>query len=315
MVGAAIQLRLLLAFASIYFIWGSTFLAIRYAIAELPPFTMAGIRFVSAGAILYLWRRMAHAERPSWDQWPGALAVGALLFMGGNGAVVWSEQHVASGMTALMLGVIPFWMVLLDAARRGGAPLTARVLCGLALGVAGIVLLLEPSRLLGGGQVDPAGAVVLICGGFCWASGSLVSRHLRQPASPGLAAGMQMLTGGLVLLAVGALSGESSRIDPAGFTPRGILALAYLVLAGSVVSFTAYTWLMAVSTPARVATYAYVNPLVAVLLGWVLAGEPLTPRTMLATVVIVAAVVIIISSRARGTPVPVAGPKGNRTIV
>ena len=298
--GEIIRLKLALAFASIYFIWGSTFLAIRYAIEEIPPFTMAGVRFVSAGAILYLWRRLAHKERPAWNQWPGALAVGALLFMGGNGAVVWSEQHVASGMTALMLGVIPLWMVLLDATRRDGAPITARVIGGLALGVAGIILLLEPSALLGGGQVDPVGAAVLIVGGFCWASGSIVSRHLKQPTSPALAAGMQMLMGGVVLLAVGFLTGESARIDPAGFTPRGILALAYLILLGSVVSFTAYTWLLSVTTPARVATYAYVNPLVAVLLGWVLASEPLTPRTLLATVVIVAAVVIIISSRARG---------------
>ena len=299
MVGAPIQVKLIFAFASIYFIWGSTFLAIRYAIAEIPPFTMAGIRFVSAGLILCLWRRLGHNERPTLDQWPGALVVGVLLFMGGNGAVVWSEQHVASGMTALMLGVIPLWMVLLDATRKQGAPLTARVLCGLALGVTGIFLLLEPSELLGGGQVNPVGAVVLICGGFCWASGSLVSRHLKQPASPGLAAGMQMLLGGVVLLVVGLSYGETARIDLDGITLRGILSLAYLVLAGSVVSFTAYTWLMSVSTPARVATYAYVNPLVAVFLGWVLAGEPLTPRTLMATVVIVAAVVIIVSARAR----------------
>jgi len=310
MVEAAIQLKLLLAFASIYFIWGSTFLAIRYAIAELPPFTMAGIRFVSAGLILYLWRRLAHAERPTWSQWPGALAVGALLFMGGNGAVVWSEQHVASGMTALVLGVIPLWMVLLDATRKEGAPLTPRVLLGLALGVIGIFLLLSPSELLGGGQVDLAGAVVLVCGGFCWASGSLVSRYLKQPSSAGLAAGMQMLLGGILLLGAGALTGESARFDPAGVTSRGILSLAYLILLGSVVSFTAYTWLMSVSTPARVATYAYVNPLVAVFLGSILAGEPLTPRTVLATVVIVAAVVIIISSRARISP-----PKGIRQVV
>lgn len=292
--GEPIRLKLALAFAAIYFIWGSTFLAIRYAIAEIPPFTMAGVRFVSAGAILYLWRRLAHNERPAWNQWPAALAVGALLFLGGNGAVVWSEQHVTSGMTALMLGVIPLWVALLDAMRREGAPLTPRVLCGLALGVAGIILLLGPSALLGGGQVDPVGAGVLMVGGFCWACGSIVSRQLRQPRSPALAAGMQMLMGGVVLLAVGFISGESGRIDPAGFTPRGALALAYLILMGSVVSFTAYTWLMSVTTPARVATYAYVNPLVAVLLGWVLAGEPLTYRTFLATIVIVAAVVIII---------------------
>ncbi|HEY3174499.1 MAG TPA: EamA family transporter [Candidatus Polarisedimenticolia bacterium] len=289
--------KLALAFASIYFVWGSTFLAIRYAIEEIPPFLMAGTRFATAGAILYLWRRLVHGERPSWDQWPGALLVGALLFMGGNGSVVWSEQQVASGLTALLLATIPLWMVLLDALRHDGAPVTRRVIAGVALGLSGLAILVEPSKLLGGGRVAPVGAGVLVAGSLCWATGSLVSRRLRQPPSAPLSAGMQMMMGGVILLLAGAASGELVRLDPRGLTPRGFLSLSYLILFGSVVSFTAYTWLLTVTTPARVATYAYVNPIVAVLLGWILANEPLTPRTLLATVVIVTAVAMIISSR------------------
>jgi drug/metabolite transporter (DMT)-like permease len=299
-------LRLALAFGSIYFLWGSTFLAIRYAVEEMPPFLMAGTRLLTAGSILYLWRRWIHGERPSASQWPGALLVGALLFMGGNGSVAWSEQRVASGLAALLLASIPLWMVLLDAARPDGAPLTKRVIGGLALGLTGIAILVEPSELLGGGRVDPVGAGVLMAGSFCWASGSLVSRRLSQPHSPALAAGMQMMMGGVILLAVGAALGEPPRLDPGGVTPRGILALAFLIIFGSIVSFTAYTWLLSVTTPARVSTYAYVNPVVAVLLGWVVASEPLTPRTLLATVIIVAAVAMIISAqqiRGRSSPV------------
>lgn len=303
-------LRLALAFASIYFVWGSTFLAIRYAIEEIPPFLMAGTRFVTAGAILYLWRRLLHGETPSWGQWPGAALVGALLFMGGNGSVVWSEQHVASGLTALLLATIPLWMVLLDAFRQDGAPVTKRVIAGVILGLAGLAILVEPSELLGGGRVDPVGAGVLVAGSFCWASGSLVSRRLAQPPSAPLAAGMQMMTGGLILLAAGAASGDLARLDAAGLTSRGVVSLAYLILFGSVVSFTAYTWLLTVTTPARVSTYAYVNPIVAILLGWILASEPLTPRTLLATTVIVTAVAMIISARAhRAEPRARPGPK------
>ncbi len=291
--------QLAAGFTAIYFIWGSTFLAIRYAIEVIPPFLMAGTRFVTAGALLYVWRRLGHGEKPAGVHWIGAGLVGALLFMGGNGAVVWSEQRVASGLTALMLAAIPLWMVLLDAMRKGGAPLTGRVIAGIILGIGGIAILLPPSELLGGGRVDLLGAGVLMAGSFCWASGSLVSRHVGQPPSPGLAAGMQMMMGGLVLLAAGAASGELSRLDLSAMTPRAVFCLGYLIVFGSVISFTAYTWLLAVTTPARVSTYAYVNPIVAVLLGWLLASEPLTPRTLLATAVIVTAVAMIISARTR----------------
>jgi drug/metabolite transporter (DMT)-like permease len=301
------RLKLLAGFAAIYFVWGSTFLAIKYAAREIPPFFMAGTRFVSAGVILWAWRRLRHGERPARADWKGSLLVGGLLFLAGNGSVSWSSQRVPSGLIALMLAAIPLYMVLLDSLRRQGSALTGRVLLGVALGMTGLGLLIEPSRLLGGGQVDPLGAAVLLAGSFCWALGSVVSRTLRWHASLSQTAAMQMLCGGLLLCVAGLVAGEPARLDLHAITPRGILCLAYLTLAGSVVAFTAYSWLLSVTTPARVATYAYVNPLVAVLLGWALGGEPLTPRALVATVVIVAAVALIIGARTPQRGAPVAG--------
>jgi drug/metabolite transporter (DMT)-like permease len=260
---------------------------------------MAGARFLVAGLILFIWRRLARGERAEPGHWPGATLIGALLFMGGNGAVVWSEQRVPSGLTALLLATIPIWMVLLDTLGRGGAPLNGRVMTGLVLGLAGLAVLLDPSDLLGEGRVDLPAAGVLMAGSLCWATGSLVSRRILQPASHALAAGMQMTVGGVILFLVSAATGEFHRLDPALVSARALLALGYLIFFGSVVSFTAYTWLLSVASPARVSTYAFVNPVVAVLLGWTLAAEPLTPRTLLASVVIVTAVATIISARAR----------------
>jgi drug/metabolite transporter (DMT)-like permease len=294
-------------FAAIYFIWGSTFLAIRFAVEAMPPFMMAGARFVVAGGILLAWRMVAHRERPAIPHWAGAAAVGALLFMGGNGSVVWSEQRVPSGLTALMLATIPLWMVVLDAL-GGGAPLNGKVVAGVTLGLIGLALLLGPSELLGGGRVDPVGAGVLLCGSACWAAGSLASRRVDQPSSHALSAAMQMLVGGAVLFAASAAVGEFGRVGPAALEWRPLLSLVYLVLFGSVISFTAYTWLLSVASPARVATYAFVNPVVAVVLGWAVAGEPLTPRTLLASVVIVTAVATIISAREVRRAVSPAGP-------
>ncbi len=289
--------RLAAGFAAIYFVWGSTFLAIKYAVMEMPPFFMAGTRFLAAGLILYAWRRLRHGERPASADWKGSALVGGLLFLGGNGSVVWASRRVPSGLIALMLAAIPLYMVLLDSLRRQGAALTGRVMLGIALGMGGLGLLMEPTDLLGAGRVDPAGAIVLLCGSFCWALGSVASRSMRWGSSLAQTAAMQMLCGGVLLFLAGTLAGEPARLDPQAITARGIACLAYLTLLGSVVAFTAYSWLLSVTTPARVATYAYVNPLVAVLLGFTVAGEPLTARTLVATIVIVAAVALIIGAR------------------
>lgn len=302
-------LELAAGFAAIYFVWGSTFLAIRVAVEGMPPFLMAGTRFLSAGAFLYVWRRWGHGEKPEPRHWPGAALVGTLLFMGCNGAVTWSEQRVPSGLTALMLATIPLWMVLLDAMSRPrgsspgvASPLNARVMTGVVLGIAGLAILLGPGKLLGSRELEPMGAVVLLGGSICWATGSLISRWIPQARPSALAAGMQMLTGGAVLLLASTATGELSRVTSAALGVRAILALLYLIVFGSVIGFTAYTWLLSVTSPARVSTYAFVNPVIAVLLGWVLAGEPLSARTLLASAVIVVAVAMIISFRPAPSP-------------
>ncbi len=291
--------KLVLAFTSIYVIWGSTYLGIRIAIETLPPFLMAGTRFLVAGAILYLWSRSRSAEPPTRVHWQSSAIVGALLFLGGNGALVIGETRVPSGLAALLLSIIPLWMVLMGSREHKGVKLGPRVFAGLFLGLAGIALLVGPSDLLGHGRVDPLGAGILLVGSLSWAGGSLYSRRARLPKSTLLAASMEMLAGGCLLLVGGLALGEASAFHLARVSLRSALGLVYLITFGSLVAFSFYNWLLTHSTPARVSTYAYVNPVVAVFLGWVIAGEPVTLRTVLATVVIVSAVALIITHRAR----------------
>ncbi|WP_412062418.1 EamA family transporter [Rubrivirga sp. IMCC45206] len=288
----------LAAFAALYVIWGSTYLGIRFAIETMPPFTMAGIRFVAAGAILYGWSRARGAGRATRVQWKTAVIVGALLLLGGNGGVTWAEQFVPSGIAALIVASTPMWMVLLDAVRLREWPRPA-VLAGLVLGLVGIALLVGPQRL-GGEPVDPVGALAVGAAAFFWALGSVYQRGAPKAASTLLNVGMQMLAGGVLLLAVGAAVGE--RLVWAEVSAKSAGALAYLVFVGAIVGYSAYVWLLKVTTPAKAATYAYVNPIVAVLLGWALADEPLGPRVVLAGAAVVAAVALITTARAAGMP-------------
>ncbi len=285
--------RLVAAFAAVYLIWGSTYLAIRFAIESLPPLSMAGVRFAVAGALLLLWARLRGVARPTARQVRDSAVVGALLLLGGNGAVVWAEQWVASGLVALLVATVPLWMVLLDWLWAGSVRPTAGVWFGVAWGLVGVALLVSGESLGGVGGRTLAGSFVVLGGSFSWAAGSIYARSARLPAAPRLATALQMLWGGAFLLAAGGLSGEWSAWDPAATTARSALALAYLVVFGSLVAFAAYVWLLQVSTPARVATYAYVNPVVALLLGWAFAGEPLTLRTLGAAAVILSAVVLL----------------------
>ncbi len=294
--------KVVLAFAAVYLIWGSTYLAIKVAIETLPPFFMASFRFLIAGALLYALATLRGAERPARRHWAAASIVGALLLVGGNGALVWSEERVPSGLAALLLATIPIWMVLLDSFRKGGTKLGARVIGGLAVGAAGLGLLVGPSELWGSSRVDPLGAGVLMFGSLSWSVGSLYSRHAKLPPSPFLAAAMEMLAGGVLLIVVGLLSGERSQLHWAAVSTRSVLGLLYLVFFGSLLGFTAYIWLLGVASTARVSTYAYVNPVVAVFIGWAFAGEALSVRELLATAAIVGAVALIISHR----PEPVA---------
>lgn len=283
---------LLAAFAAVYLIWGSTYLAIRYAIETLPPFLMAAARFLAAGGVLYAWVRLRGTPAPTRVHWRSALIVGALLLLVGNGAVVWAEHRVSSGVAALLVAVEPIWIVLLAWLRPGGTRPAARTWAGVALGLAGLVLLVGPADLAGG-RVDALGAGLVLVGTLGWAAGSLYGQRAPFPASPFLATAMQMLAGGALMLLAGLVTGEAGRLDPSAWSARSLGALLYLAVFGSLVAFTAYVWLLRVESPSRVATYAYVNPLVAVLLGWAVAGEPLTPRVLAAAAVIVGAVVLI----------------------
>ncbi len=295
--------RVLLAFAAIYIIWGSTYLAILYAIQTIPPFLMAGVRFVVAGGILYVWAWLRGAPRPEPAHWLSAAVIGGLLLLGGNGSVVWAQQRVASGLAALLVATVPMWMVLLDWLRPGGVRPGPRTAVGIVIGLLGLAVLVGPDQLMGSGRVDGQGALVLVLGSMCWAAGSLYARTAKLPASPMQSIALEMLAGGALLLLAGVLAGEPARLDLGAVSLRSVLGLGYLIVFGSLIGFSAYIWLLSVSTPAKVSTYAYVNPVVAVLLGWAVAGEPLTPRMLAAAAIIIAAVAVITTRRAaRGRP-------------
>jgi drug/metabolite transporter (DMT)-like permease len=287
-----------LAFAAIYLIWGSTYLAIRFAVETMPPFLMLAARFGVAGILLYAWLRLRGRSRPPAREWAGAAAVGGLLLVGGTGAVAWSEQWIASGLAALIVAVVPVWMVLLDWLRPAGRRPGPAVVAGLLLGIAGVALLVGPVDLSGGGRMQFLGSAAVVLGTISWATGSVHGSRFPLPRAPRMSAALQMTTGGLLLLLIGTLAGEWTRFDPAGFSSRSVLALVYLIVFGSLVAFAAYVFLLRETTPARVGSYAYVNPVVAVFLGWALADEPVTMRTLVAAAIILLGVALIVSRRA-----------------
>lgn len=301
--------KIVAAFAAIYIIWGSTYLGIAIAIQTAPPFLMAGARFVVAGALLYGWMRLRGAPRPTRANWAGAAVVGGLLLLGGNGAVVWAEQRVPSGIAALLVATLPVWLVMLDWARPGGPRPGKWVLVGLAIGLIGVGVLVGPASLAGGARIDLLGALVLMFGSICWAAGSLYSRQARLPASSAQGMAMQMLAGGVLLFVAGTIAGEWRVLDVSGISQASWLAILYLILFGSLIGFTAYMWLLGVAPPAKVATYAYVNPIVAVFLGWLVLSEPISSRTMIAAAIIVGAVALIVSVRSGG-----GGSSGGRPV-
>lgn len=288
------------AFAALYLIWGSTYLAIRFAIETIPPFTMAGARFLTAGLALYLWARATGVPSPTARQVRDGGIVGAFLLLGGNGAVVWAEQWVPSGLAALLVATVPLWMVLLDWLWAGGSRPRVGVWFGLAWGLAGVGLL---TGGLGGEAFEPQawlGAVVILLGSLSWAMGSIYSRTARVPAGPRMATAIQMLVGGALLTALAGLGGEWAGFRLDDVSARSWAALAYLVVFGALVAYSAYIWLLRVTTAARVSTYAYVNPVVALILGWLLADEPLGVRTLVAAGVILSAVMLL--NRLGGRP-------------
>lgn len=284
------------AFAAIYLLWGSNFLAIRYAAEAIPPFLMMGARSLTAGALLFAWAYARHGARPSPGHWRSALAVGTVLFVGCHGLLAWAETTVASGVAALVLATIPVWLALLDWGTGGARP-NSRVVAGLALGLSGLVVLVGPKP---GADVPLPGLVALLVSAFAWAAGSILSRHLPHPKSLVLTSGMQLLCGGAVLVVAGVALGELDRIEGGTWPPRALVAFAYMVVAASLIGFTAYMWLLRVSTPARVGTYAFVNPVVALFVGWAVGGELIEARTLGASFVIVVGVALVVTATWNG---------------
>ena len=282
--------RLIAGFATVYVLWGSTYLAIRIGVETIPPFIMGAVRFLIAGSVLYLFVRPR--ERPTLAQWKSAAIVGTLLLVFGNGAVMWAEQKVASGIASLLAAVVPLWMVLLDWGRRGGKRPTAMVMAGVVLGLAGLAILVDPFAP-SATAVDRVGAIVLLIGSLSWAVGSIYSKHAPQHPKPLVGPAMQMLAGGVGLAILSLLSGELFHLEPHAVSADSALAVLYLVIFGSLVGYSVYIWLLSVATASAVSTYAYMNPVVAVFLGWLILSEPLTPRTLVAAAIIVGAVALI----------------------
>jgi len=279
---------------AIYIVWGSTYLAILFVVETMPPFLAAGFRFLIAGAVLYAFRRLRGDQAPRKVEWRSAAIVGLFLLVGGNGGVMWAEQRVPSGIAALMIASVPLWIALLDSLRPGGHRPNKWVIVGVLAGFAGILVLIGPAQLIGiEGEIDLLGALALLLAAFFWAMGSLYNRGAQLPASPLLGTGMEMLAGSLGLLLLGSMTGEWSQLNLASIPIRSWLGFAYLVVFGSWVGFASYIWLLRVAPTMLVSTYAYVNPLVAILLGSLLAGEELTARVLLAAVFILGSVVLI----------------------
>jgi drug/metabolite transporter (DMT)-like permease len=291
---AAPRRVLLVAFGAVYLVWGSTYLAVKYAIATLPPLLMAGARFLLAGLVMSaVGRASAEYEKPTAAQWRTSFVVGALLLVGGNGGVVLAERYIPSSLAALLVAVEPFWIVLLGWLWLRQPRPSGKVLLGLLLGFGGVYLLVGEQLGAGSGPMQLVSAGAVIGAAFCWAAGSLYGLRAPSPRSAVLGAGMQMLAGGALLLVLGLLTGEGHGLHLGQVSRASWLGFGYLVVFGSLVAFTAYSWLMKNAPAARVATYAYVNPVVAVLLGWAMLGEKLTGQMLVGAVVIVGSVVLI----------------------
>jgi drug/metabolite transporter (DMT)-like permease len=285
--------KTLLAFGIIYFVWGSTFLAIRVGVREVPPFLLAAMRFLVAGLVLYGWM-IAQGERsPSGHQWMSAFLLAVLIFVFDYGLLFWAEQRVPSGIAAVMLATIPVFMALAEIILLRTQRLTARLALALLVGTGGVAVLMSRSLNLGGAPIDRAGALALIIAAVSWSTASALTRKLPLPPSKVMSSGAQMLAGGVLLALAAAALGEFRNFTPWTVSRGAWLSLLYLIVAGSIVAFTAYVWLIHHESPTRVGTYAYVNPVVAVLVGYFLGGETLGLRTILGTLFVLISVVVI----------------------
>jgi drug/metabolite transporter (DMT)-like permease len=296
--GNTMKSRIWTALIALYIVWGSTYLAIRFAVETLPPFLSAGLRFLISGAILVVWRLSAGDPAPTRRQWISTGLVGLALLLGGNGLVSWAEQRVPSGIAALLVSTSPLWLVLFEALRRGGLRPGWRGVIGLLIGFGGVLLLVGPSQFGSrlGSQFDTLGTIALFFAALLWSIGSIYSKITDMPGSSLLATGMEMLTGSLGLFLVSLALGEFHGFNLAAVSARSWLGLTYLILVGSLVGFVSYGWLLQNAPISLVSTYAYVNPVVAVFLGNWFAGEDLTPRILIAAAIIVGSVVLINSA-------------------
>lgn len=284
------------AFAAIYVIWGSTYLFIRFSIETMPPFTMAAVRFLIAGGLMYAWLRLKNEVPPSQAQWRSCIVIGTLLLVFGNGCVVWSERTVPSGLVSLFISATPIWIALFDWLRPGGSPPRPLAGVGLIVGLVGVAMLLRPEI---SPTVDVFGCLLAVAGSICWSFGTIYSRSAALPKSPFMATACQMLAGGAILLVIATITGEIGRLNPAMISAKSLWSLVYLIVFGSIVAFSAYVWLIRVENPTKVATYAYVNPVVALLLGWLFAGELIQLSMLLPAGIIIAAVAIVTRYSAR----------------
>jgi drug/metabolite transporter (DMT)-like permease len=310
---ASARVPIITAFGAVCLIWGSTFVAIRFAVETLPPFTMAGTRFLLAGAVLYGWSQYRGSIRPTRIHWRSATVVGGFLMLGANGALSWAEQTVPSNVACLLTATMPLWIVFLDAVRPAGVWPSFVEVFGLALGLGSVYILVGPGSSGSGDAVSGIGEAVIVISALSFAAGSLYSRHACLPKSVVLASAMQMLVGGIMLIIAGLICGEWSRLDPTRVSLRSSIALLYLVFFGSLIAYSAYMWLLRVTTPAKVSTHRFVSPMVAVLLGWALADEEITVRTLIAAAGIVLAVVMV-SALGRGNRSQTTQPVPNNRV-
>src|SRR6267378_1184348 len=297
----------LMAFAAVYVVWGSTYLAIRIGIESFPPLILAGLRHITVGLFLYPILRWKTGIRPTAANWRTAVVTGALLLFIGNGGVSWAEQTVPSGIAALLVATVSLWLVIVDWLRPGGVKPAPRVAMGLLMGFAGLALLVGPAHLGGSERVNPVGAAVLVIASLAWACGSLYSKHGGMPSSPMLGVAMQSFAGGAILLIAAMFAGEFRELHLGAVSMRSWLALVYLVVCGSGIGFSAYLYILQKSTAARVATYAFANPVVALFLGWLILGEAITLRTVVAAAIILTSVILVITAPHR-KPAPVRDP-------
>lgn len=291
--------KLLLAFGIIYFVWGSTFLAIRVGVREVPPFLLAGIRFLVAGIVLFAWLRAQGTPLPTRREWASASVVAVLIFVGDYGLVFWAERRVPSGITAVMMATIALFMALSEIIFLRTQRLTVRLAFALLIGVGGVAVLVSRSLGLAEAPINAYGAIALVIAACSWSGAAVLLRQLPLPASKPMSSAAQMLLGGVWLTVTAAALGEFHGFDFRAVSRGAWLALAYLIVAGSIIAYTAYVWLLHHESPTKVGTYAYVNPVVAVALGYFLGGEAVGPRTLLGTLLVLVSVVVITTTRAR----------------